>query len=270
MLLTREGRRIHCDLLGDLPGDPARQVVCLVHSLAADMTMWAEQVPALLAAGHAVLRVDLRGHGGSDAPPGPYAMGALGEDVGFVLDALGTGPVHYVGLSLGGMAGQALALDRPAMLRSVTICDALPESLRNAAEVWGPRIRAVRAAGSCAPLAEATMERWLTPAYRAAHPARWDQILRTIAATSAEGYAGCAEAISDFSFVARLPGLAVPALVLCGEDDHAVPPEEGRRIAALVPDGRFHAIPGARHLPNVEKPEAFNRLLLEWLARNAG
>jgi 3-oxoadipate enol-lactonase len=88
-----------------------------------------------------------------------------------------------------------------------------------------------------------------------------------VAATDAEGYAASAEAISGFSHVARLPGLAMPALVLCGEDDHAVPPAEGERIARLVPDGRFHAIPGARHLPNVERPDLFNPLLLEWVAR---
>jgi 3-oxoadipate enol-lactonase len=261
MLVARDGLRLHADLLG-----PRDRVVCLVHSLAADMTMWAEQVPALLAAGFGVLRIELRGHGGSDAPPGPYRMAELGDDLAVVLRALDLGPVDYVGLSLGGMSGQALALDHPGLLRSIVICDALPESLPNAAGIWGPRIRAVRQAGSCAPIAAATLERWLTPAFRAAHPARWQEILATVSATPAEGYASCAEAISDFSHVSRLPGLAIPALVLCGEDDHAVPPAEGERIARLVPDGRFVAVPGARHLPNVEQPEVFNRLLLDWLA----
>ena len=143
----------------------------------------------------------------------------------------------------------------------------MPESLPNAAEIWGPRIRAARAAGSVAPLAQATIECWLTPEVQAANPQRWQQILDTIAATDAEGYAGCAEAISDFSFVGRLPKLALPACIVCGEDDNAVPPREGQRIAALVPDGRFHAIAGARHLPNVEKPSAFNASLLDWIRR---
>lgn len=262
MLVRRDGRRIHADLLGPREG----RVACLVHSLAADMTMWAEQVPALLAAGYGVLRIELRGHGGSAATPGPYTMGGLGDDLAFVLRELALGPVDYVGLSLGGMAGQALALDHPGLLRSVVICDALPESLPNADAIWGPRIRAVREAGSCAPIAQATVERWLTPEFRAANPARWDEILGTIAATDAEGYAGCAEAISDFSHVARLPSLSVPTLVVCGEHDHAVPPAEGERIARLVPDGRFELVAGARHLPNVEKPDAFNRLLVGWLA----
>ena len=263
MLVARDGVRLHADLLGER----GRRAVCLVHSLGADMTMWAEQVPALLEAGFAVLRIELRGHGGSDATPGPYRMAELAEDIAHVLDRLALGPVEYVGLSLGGMAGQALALDRPDLLGGIVICDALPESLPNAEAIWGPRIRAVRAARSCAPIAEATIERWLTPEFRAASPARWDEILATIAATDAEGYAGCAEAISAFSHVARLPGLRVPALVLCGADDHAVPPAEGERIARLVPDGRFVAVEGAKHLPNVEKPAVFNQLLLEWLAR---
>ena len=263
MLIACGSHRIHADLLGER----GRRAVCLVHSLGADMTMWAEQVPVLLEAGYAVLRIELRGHGGSDASPGPYRMEDLGADLARVLDSVALGPVDYVGLSLGGMSGQALALERPDLLRSVVICDALPESLPNADEIWGPRIRAVRAARSCAPIAQATIERWLTPEFHAAHPARWAEILATIAATEAEGYAGCAEAISRFSFVSRLPTLRVPALILCGEDDHAVPPAEGERIARLVPDGRFVAIAGARHLPNVEKPAVFNRLLLEWLAR---
>lgn len=265
MFVSRDGRRIACDLLGD----PGRPVVCLVHALAADETMWAEQVPALLGAGHAVLRINLRGHGGSDASPGPYRMEDLGADVAHVLRDLGVGPVHYAGLSLGGMVGQALALDHPGLLRSIVICEALAESLPEADAVWGPRIRAVRGAWSCEPIAEATVARWLTPAFRAAHPGRWKQIRDTIAATSAEGYAGCAEAISAFSFVARLPSLPVPALVLCGEHDEAVPPAAGERIAALVPHGRFALVEGARHLPNVERPEVFNGLLLDWLERHS-
>lgn len=262
MLLTREGRRTAFDLLGE----DRRGTVCLVHSLAADGGMWAEQLPPLLEAGYRVLRIDLRGHGGSTASPGPYSMSGLGDDLAFLLRALALGPVHYVGLSLGGMSGQALALDHPGLLRSITICDALPESLPDADAIWGPRIRAVREARSCVPIAEPTLDRWLTPAYRAANPARARDILSTIAATDPEGYAGCAEAIMRFSHVARLPGLAVPALVLCGEHDHAVPPAEGERIARLVPDGRFVVVEGARHLPNVEQAAAFNALLLGWLA----
>lgn len=265
MLMSRDGRPIAYDLVGE----DDRRTVCLVHSLAADSGMWAEQVPALLRAGFAVLRIDLRGHGGSAATAGAYRMEELAADLAFVLQRLNRGPVHYVGLSLGGMSGQSLALDHPELIRSLMICDALPASLPNADAIWLPRIDAVRAAGSVIPVAQGTVERWLTADYHAKNPARWRQILDTIAATDPDGYTGCVEAIRDFTFVARLPGMAMPVCVVCGENDTAVPPSEGARIAALVPDGRFHAIAGALHLPNVEKPEAFNRVLLEWLAANA-
>ncbi|WP_203077123.1 alpha/beta fold hydrolase [Falsiroseomonas ponticola] len=261
LIRTPDGITLSADLLGD----PGRRTVCLVHSLGADGGMWAEQVPVLLAAGYRVLRIDLRGHGGSAATLGAYTMRLLGDDLAFLLRRLDLGPVDYVGLSLGGMSGQALALDHPGLLRSITICDALPESLPNADAIWGPRLDAVRAAGSVQPVAQGTIERWLTPAFQAANPARWAEILATIEATPADGYCGCVEAIMRFSHVARLPQLAIPTLVLCGEHDHAVPPAEGQRIARLVPDGRFVSIPEARHLPNVEKPGDFNRVLLDWL-----
>lgn len=263
LIQTPDGITLSADLLGE----PGARTVCLVHALAADNGLWAEQVPVLLAAGYRVLRVELRGHGGSQATSGAYTMRLLGDDLAFVLRRLDLGPVDYVGLSLGGMSGQALALDHPGLLRSIVICDALPESLPNADAIWGPRLAAVRAAGSVRPVAQATIERWLTPAFQAAKPARFAEILGTIEATTAEGYGGCVEAIMAFSHVARLPQLSIPALILCGEDDHAVPPAEGERIARLVPDGRFIAVEGARHLPNVEKPGDFNRVLLEWLGR---
>lgn len=262
-MLTEAG--LHYDLIGPRDG----RVVCLVHSLAADTGMWREQMLPLLNAGHSVLRLDLPGHGGSVAHPGAYSMAGLAQDVVAVLDAAGVGIVDYVGLSLGGMVGQALALAHPARLRSVMICDALPQSLPNADTIWGPRIRQVRAARSCAPIAQATLERWLTAGFIAAHPTRSAEILATIAATHPDGYAGCAEAISGFDHVPRLPDITLPVAVVCGEHDHAVPPAEGQRIAALVRNGRFHLVPGAMHLPNVECPEFFNALLLDWLASTA-
>jgi 3-oxoadipate enol-lactonase len=134
------------------------------------------------------------------------------------------------------------------------------------AQIWAPRIAAVRAAGSCEPIADATMERWLTPAFKAAHPGRWRQIRDTVAATDPAGYLGCIFALSNFDFTAQLPSLRIAAMALYGEDDTASSADENARLAALIPGGRFVAFPGARHLPNVEAPERFNRILLDWLA----
>src|SRR5215467_4268405 len=110
MLLALPGRRLYYDLIG--PEDAPR--VCISHSLASDGGSWAEQVPALLQAGFRVLRIDMRGHGGSDPVSGPYTMNQLSADVAAVLDALRLAKVHFIGLSIGGMIGQAFALEHGA------------------------------------------------------------------------------------------------------------------------------------------------------------
>jgi 3-oxoadipate enol-lactonase len=267
MLLPLDGRRIYYDLAG--PQDAP--VVCITHSLASDGGSWAEQLPPLLAAGFRVLRLDMRGHGGSDPVAGDYTMAALAGDVDAVLAALGIARVHYIGLSIGGMIGQAFALAYGAKLISALWCDTLPASPKAAAPVWAERMDKVRRANGLAPLADETIERWFTPAFQSANPGRWRQIRDTIAGTTPAGFLGCSAAIQNFDFAAELPGLHVPVLVVCGDQDPGTPPEENRRLAGLVPGGRYEAIADARHFPNVERPDAFNRVMLGWLEaqRNA-
>ena len=248
----------------DIAGKGAR-TVCFVHALAADAGMWAEQVPSVLARGFRVLGVDLRGHGGSDPLSGDYTLTELASDIAALIDAVGVAPVDYVGLSVGGMIGEGLAIYFPSSVSSLMLCEAPSAALKNAREIWAPRMAAARVANSLEPIADATMERWLTPEYRARNPNRWQQIRDTIAATTVEGYCGTVAALSNFDFTSELPRLRGPALVLYGEDDKASSHEENERLASLIPGGRFIAFPGARHLPNVEAPERFNRILLDWL-----
>ena len=262
MLLPLDGRHIAYDLIGA----ERAPVVCMTHSLASDSGMWAEQLPGLLRAGFRVLRIDMRGHGGSSPVPGDYTMSALAGDVAAVLDALDIAHVHYIGLSIGGMLGQAFALDHSDRLLSAMWCDTLPCSPPGAAQVWGERMKIVRDAGSLRPLADVTMERWLTDAVKRGNPSRWRQIRDTVVGTSAAGYLGCAAAIQNYDFVSRLPSVKLPVLVLCGADDTGTPPSENRRIAELVPGARYEQIADARHFPNVEHPDTFNHIMLEWLA----
>jgi len=262
MLLPLEGRTIYYDLLGPETGP----LVCFTHSLAADSGMWAEQIPMLVGAGFRVLRLDMRGHGGSDSIPGDYTMENLADDVAAVIDALGIGQMHYVGLSIGGMIGQVFAFKYGAKLKSLMLCDTHAASASNAKELWAPRITAVKEANSLLPIADATMERWLTDRYRAANPDRWKQIRDTVVATSPQGYCGCVTAIQNFDFRSRLPSIGVPALVVWGSDDPGAPPGENMKVVELLPDARHEEITGGRHLPNVEYPETFNRILMGWLA----
>jgi len=261
MLLPLPGRRLYYDLAGPENGP----VVCITHSLSSDGGSWAEQVPALLQAGFRVLRLDMRGHGGSDQVAGDYTMQALAGDVATVLDALAIPRVHYIGLSIGGMIGQAFAIEHGAKLISAMWCDTLPASPSGAAAMWEERMTAVRRANSLEPLADGMVERWFTDAFKPRNPGRWKQIRDTVAATPPVGFLGCSAAIMNFDFTGKLPSLRIPVLVVCGADDPGTPASENRRLAGLVPGGRYEEIPGMRHFPNVEAPDAFNRIMIGWL-----
>src|SRR6201987_5910633 len=147
MLLPLSGRRLYYDLTGPENGP----VVCITHSLSSDGGSWAEQVPALLQAGFRVLRLDMRGHGGSDPVAGDYTMQVLAGDVAPVLDALAIPRVHYIGLSIGGMIGQAFAIEHGAKLISAMWCDTLPASPSRAAAMWEERMSTVRRGEGVAP-----------------------------------------------------------------------------------------------------------------------
>jgi 3-oxoadipate enol-lactonase len=261
MLLPLDGRHIAYDLVGP----ETAPVVCMTHSLASDGGMWAEQMPPLLAAGFRVLRLDMRGHGGSSPAEGAYTMDALAGDVAAVLDALAIPKVHYIGLSIGGMIGQAFALAHPDRLISAMWCDTMPQIPPGSTQTWEDREKIVRDAGSLLPLADATVERWLTDTVKLRRPGRYKQIRDTIVGTSAAGYLGCTAAIRNCDFVPRLPSVTIPVLVVCGADDAGTPPEANRRIADLVANGRYEQIASARHFPNVEHPEKFNHITMDWL-----
>src|SRR5262245_11098725 len=177
MLLSFDRRRIYYDLNGPEAGP----VLCITHSLASDSGMWAEQMPALLGAGYRVLRIDMRGHGGSDPVTGDYTMDQLAQDVATVLGALGIDKMHYMGLSIGGMIGQAFAIKYGPRLKSMMLCDTMPATPPSAKETWAPRVAAVKEAnGHLAKIADATMERWFTDAFKAHNPGRHKQIRDTI------------------------------------------------------------------------------------------
>jgi 3-oxoadipate enol-lactonase len=145
------------------------------------------------------------------------------------------------------------------------LCDTQAASPADAASRWGPRIEAILKANSLEPIADATMARWLTADYKNAHPGRWRQIRDTIAGCTPAGYIGCAQAIGNFNFINELPSVKTPALVVCGTDDPAGSPEEVRHIASLFGNGSYGEFVGARHLPNMEQPDAFNTMLIDWI-----
>jgi len=252
----------HYDLLGPEDG----MVACFLHSLSSDTGVWSAQVPPLLAAGWRVLRLDMRGHGGSQPGNSPYSMEGLADDVANVLDFLRIEKVHLVGLSIGGMIAQSFAIGHGHRLESLLLSGTAPSRLPGGMEeMWTPRFEAIEAAGSVEPLADASMERWVTDSFRLNHPGKWQQIRETVARTSPEGYRGGGIAIEHFDVIAQLPSITVRTLVVCGAEDPGTPPEGNRRIATLIPGAHYLELPRARHFPMVEYPDVYNRVLVEWL-----
>jgi 3-oxoadipate enol-lactonase len=246
-----------------LDGPAGAPIVTLAHSLAADLTMWDPTLPALVDR-YRVLRYDVRGHGGSAATPGPYSVDLLAADAQALLAALGIARTHWVGLSLGGMIGQALALRAPAVLASLVLCDTAsitPPELRRA---WDQRIAMVEAGGGQGRLDE-VVARWFTPAFIAARPDVMGRTLAMIARTTPRGFAGAAAAIRDLDLTARLREIRLPTLLVVGEQDEATPIAASRLIQGHIEDAELIVLKSAAHLSNIEQPEAFNLALSTFL-----
>ena len=236
--------------------------VVLSNSLGSTPTMWDPQLPALLERLR-VVRYDHRGHGASPVPPGPYELDDLGADVLALLDRLGFERVHWCGLSLGGMVGMWMAIHAPERIDRLVLC--CTSAKLGPPETWADRAATVREHGVDA-VADAGIERWLSPAFLDRQPEIAARVRAMLASTPAEGYAACCGVIERMDQTARLGEIRAPTLVIAGADDPATPPEHGARIADAVPGARLEIVAGARHLATIERPQAMTDLILGHLA----
>ncbi|WP_455873667.1 3-oxoadipate enol-lactonase [Rhizobium yanglingense] len=256
--LDLTSHRLHYRIDGDTDGT-GKPWLMFCNSLGTDLRMWDAQAVEL-SRHYRVLRYDRRGHGLSSAPPAPYALADLGNDVIALLDALDIARAHFCGLSIGGLTGQWLGLHAGERFDRIVVC---ATAMRiGTAESWTARIDAVCENG-LGGLIAATAMRWFTPAFNAAEPAIVGRILDGFAATSIDGYVGCCAALGDFDLRKDIDKIANPLLAISGEDDPVCPPSELQAIAARVRQGRHVSLPG-RHIVNVESASVFNPILLEF------
>ena len=241
-----------------LEGPEDTPILVLSNSLGTTLGMWDDQAPSLREQ-FRLLRYDARGHGDSPAPQGPYAIGDLGRDVLSLLDRLGIERASFCGLSIGGMVGMWLASEAPERFERLVLCCT---AARLDPEPWQTRAETVRAEGLGA-IADAVVERWFTPQFRASRPETVQWAATMLRETDAEGYAACCEAIRDMDLRDRLASITAPTLVISGADDPAIPPEHGGFISEAVPGASFEVIPNAAHLANVEQPEKITRAVLD-------
>ena len=246
-------------------GDQHRPVVVLSHALATSMDIWAYQIP-LLAHQFRVLLYDLRGHGRSAAPGDSYTMHELASDLAALLDHLKISRVTFVGLSIGGMVGQAFALGYPDRLSGLVLCSTGSRTEQQAKATIEERINKVRAEGLKSQV-PATLARWFSAEFMKAAPVTTAWVSDLILATSVDGYTGCARALQDLDFTDALSEVQVKTLIIPGEHDLAFPEKVSQAIQRKIAGSDLVLLKGAAHLGNVEQPHLFNEILLGFLGR---
>lgn len=247
---------LHYRIDGPDDGPP----VVFANSLGTDLRLWDPVLPHL-PKGLRLIRYDKRGHGLSTCPVSPYSMGALVTDVERLLDHLSVRACVFVGLSIGGMIAQGLAVKRLDLVRALVLSNTGVKI--GTPQMWQDRMAAVEKGGIEA-LADAVMERWFSRSFRRSPELElWRNML---VRQEDQGYMGCSAAISGTDFKSVTSGLRLPTLGIAGSEDGSTPPDLVRETTDLIPGSQFHLIRGAGHLPCVEVPEAYASVLTDFLS----
>jgi 3-oxoadipate enol-lactonase len=250
---------LHCV---DSGGDG--EAVVLAHAIGCDHRMWEDLVP-ILARQFRVLAFDLRGHGKSPVPKRPYSLEGMAADIVAALDHRAVGKAHWVGLSMGGMVGQAFALEHAQRLGRLVLANTTSSYGEEGRKMWEARAKTV-AEGGLVAIKEMVMGRYFSDDFRERHPEVVAKTARRFLATPVEGYLGCCDAIRELDFTADLPRIHARTLVIGGEHDAGTPPAMQEAIANRIPGARLAVIAGAAHLSAVENPAEFGALVRDFLA----
>ncbi|WP_454917731.1 alpha/beta fold hydrolase [Xanthobacter sediminis] len=232
--------------------------VLFANSLGTGTDLWSDQVAAL-GRDRAILRYDMRGHGRSQPNPAAPTIDALVDEALAVMDAAQVERVDFVGISLGGLLGQKLALRCPERVRSLALC--ATSYAFKPTQMWLERAARVRREG-LAPMVEASRGRWFTPGVLERRSEQAERLLSALAGVDPESYAQCCEILAETDLEADLPAMKPPTLLIAGEEDKATPPAALQAIKQRLDGARLLEISGAAHLINVNQPRQFNEALL--------
>ena len=255
-LVWLEDLRLNADLSGPEGASP----VVLIHGLGLDLRVWEALMPAL--ARHRVLRLDLRGHGASDAPPPPYGMGSLIRDVERLMTHFALKDAVVVGLGEGGLVAQGLAVKRLDLVRALVLTGSATRF--GNPTLWQARLADLAAKG---PDLDAETAVLLGPRWKTA--SALDPVQTMLSRTRAEGWQGVAAATATADFYQTTATLRLPTLVLAGSDDRKCPADMQRELADLVAGSGFHLLRGGSHLSMLTHPQAFAEALTSFLTRIA-
>ncbi len=255
----------HADLAGvslyyEFSGAADAPVLLLSTSLGTTAEMWRPQLDAF-AADFRVLRYDMRGHGRSNTPAGPYTIAGLGADVIGLLDHLGIERVDFCGLSIGGMIGQWLAVNAESCLKRLVLSNTAAKI--GTEEGWNERIEVVRSGGMAA-IVDGGMERWFTPGFRASQPTVVAEMRAMLGASDPAGYVAACAAIRDMDQRATVAVIRTQTLIIAGEFDPVTTVADAEFLHGQILGSKMAVLP-ASHISNVEASEQFNAAVLAFL-----
>ena len=260
---STDGTRIHYEKHG--AGEP----VLLIMGLGSNASGWHRTVPWLAERYQAIV-FDNRGTGRSDVPEGAYSITQLAADAAAVLDAAGHETAHVMGASLGGMIAQRLALEQPERLRSLVLVCTTPGGAH--AVSASQEVMAALLAGGENPAQVYRRNAWFLfgEETRGRHPERIEEDIaeRTRIPTTPAGYFGQVMAAGAHDTWDELPSIATPTLVLHGEADILIPPENGRLLADRIPGAELVLVPGAGHMLQTDAIETVRDSVLGFLGRH--
>ena len=237
--------------------DGAGAPVVLSHALGLDHSMWAG-ISETWPGKRPVLVYDHRGHGRSPVTPGPYTMVDLVDDAVQVIEQWGRGPVVWIGLSMGGMVGQGLAIRRPDLVRGLVLAHTVAKYPPEGRAVWQQRIAAVSAGGMDA-VADTVLQRYLSQSFRQEEPRVASELRGRLLCNDPQGYIACCHAVAGVDWLDELHRIECPTLVLAGAHDVGAPPAMARAIHERIHASRMEVFEHASHLSPVEQPEAFRQ-----------
>jgi 3-oxoadipate enol-lactonase len=241
------------------------QPLLFIHGLGDSTESWENQV-AFFSKSYEVVTFDVRGHGQSDKPPGPYSIPLFTQDTAALIQSLHIAPAHVVGLSLGGMIAFQLAVSYPDLIRSMTIVNSGPSmilrSFKQRFEIYR-RFFLIRALGMKA------MGRFISnrllPKEEQAETRR--MVADRIARNDRRAYLDSTRALVGWSVAEQLGSISCPTLVISGDQDYT-PVSVKQAYTAIMPRAELVVIEDSRHVSHIDQPEKFNKVLLSFLSRN--
>lgn len=233
----------------------------LIHSLGCDSRMWDDQI-AVLTPLRRVVRMDLPGHGRSAAAEGEYSLDQLGADILLVASAAGLDRFDLCGVSLGGAIALWIAINHPERLNRLIACSTAPKV--GTTEMWAERMAAI-SEGGLSSVRDSVVPRFITSDLAQRRPEKHELVYEMFDAIDDTGYLGCCAALRDADLTDSVRVIDLPTLIVAGADDVATPPGVMDPIHRAIAGSRMEVIDGAAHLPNIDRPDAFNQLLGEFL-----